>query len=243
MLDSANWFRSQILRQHCRNARCGAKLAAPAPPRDAFCCSGCEEQFYQRHCKVCGQLYSPKATGKRRQVCWRNTCRYQFKTYPEQYALRCSGPKFAHNASKSELSYLTSQNNLFAQNSVGSAHFTGLKGDAETGRGWRIIAGPTDLDPVNLLVDPADPKLAAANAANARFWRQAKEAAERNAIFKRDTPPLNLVGGFEWPNAPAVDLVLRSQTTPRACAVPPIGDGLEIPDFLKPFRDIEEQGR
>ena len=49
------------LRHRCRNPRCAGKLKIPAAnPRDAFCCRGCERQFYGRRCRVCEALFTPK---------------------------------------------------------------------------------------------------------------------------------------------------------------------------------------
>ena len=50
-----------------------------------------------------------------------------------------------------------------------------------------------ELDPINLRADPTDPKIVASNAANARYWRQAQQAAERKALIKPDMPPVNVM--------------------------------------------------
>ena len=72
------------LRHRCRNPRCTGKLKLPADnPRDAFCCRGCERQFYGRRCRVCGALFSPK-TG-RRVVCSRAKCQSAFRRHPEDF--------------------------------------------------------------------------------------------------------------------------------------------------------------
>jgi hypothetical protein len=36
----------------------------------------------------------------------------------------------------------------------------------------------------------------------------ASEAEKPQSIFGPSTPPLNLVGGYRWPGAPDIDLVL-----------------------------------
>jgi hypothetical protein len=59
--------------------------------------------------------------------------------------------------------------------------------------------------------------------------------------FQRDTPPLNVVGGYKFPDAPIVDLC---PSAPKPPAVAPesrpdlqIPDDLSIPPFLR--RDLK----
>jgi hypothetical protein len=129
------------LRHHCRNPRCAGKLKTPTEnPRDAFCCKGCECQFYGRRCRVCEALFPPKT--KRRRVCGRAKCRYRFKRHPEDFygASYPSGP-VAHNASRNPIK-------------------PGIKNGAKPGRPFRIVAGPADdLDPINF-TSPPEPRRA-----------------------------------------------------------------------------------
>jgi hypothetical protein len=211
MLYNPQTSRPQQPRHHCRNPRCGTALKVPADnPRDAFCCRGCEGQYYGRHCRVCGALFAHKT--KRRIVCSRAKCRYQFKRHPEQFFgdRYPSGP-MAHNASKNPIK-------------------PGIKIGAKPGRAFRIVAGPGGLYPINLQLPPDLP----VSKANATF-REHCRAAGLKALFQRDVPPANIVGtgAFKFPGAPNVDLN-PARATPRAPAAgPPIGDGLDIPDFLR----------
>jgi hypothetical protein len=114
------------IRTRCRNPRCAGKLKTSTDnSRDAFCCSGCEKQYYDRHCRVCETVISPQKT-KPRAVCWRSHCRHEFQRHPEQY--------FGARYPSSPVGQISSR----------SAHSTGLKSDAKSGRGWRVIAGPAD---------------------------------------------------------------------------------------------------
>jgi hypothetical protein len=182
------------LRQRCRNPRCAGKLKAPAAsPRNAFCCKGCEEQFYDGRCRVCEAKFSRKT--KRRIVCPQSRCRHEFQRHPEQYfGLRYPSAPLGHNASRNSIKL-------------------GLKIGAKSGRGWRVVAGP-EVPEINI-----------------RNPRKAKQRTARKALIKRNTPPINIIGGYKFPGAPKVDL----RPTPAAPRAPSVlvGDGLDIPPFLR----------
>jgi hypothetical protein len=171
------------IRTRCRNPRCAGKLKTSTDnSRDAFCCSGCEKQYYDRHCRVCETVISPQKT-KPRAVCWRSHCRHEFQRHPEQY--------FGARYPSSPVGQISSR----------SAHSTGLKSDAKSGRGWRVIAGPADdLHPINLHDFPA-------NAAVMRTGRPG------STLIKRDSFPVNIIGGYKFPNAPKVDLFEEPATS------------------------------
>jgi hypothetical protein len=209
----------QLCFHYCRNSRCGSRLEIPTDDRrKAFCTPGCEAQYFERHCRVCEQPISRKTA--RRQVCGRSRCRHEIQRHPEAYALRLPGAGLGHNAPETGSGYGYA---TLGHNGSRSAHSTGLKFDEKPGRGY-----------------PTDPKIAAANAANAKHWRQFKQANDHKAIFQRDTPPLNVIGGYRFPNAPKVNLYpppAPLSGPPRApasaLAAPPLGDELEIPHFLR----------
>jgi hypothetical protein len=165
------------VRHYCRNSACAVWLKIPeANPRDAFCCRGCEGQYYARRCRVCENLFSPKT--QRREVCGRSRCRHELQRHPEQYF----GSQYPRAG-------CTPQNATLGQNASASAHSTGLKSGAKSGRGWRVIAGPADLHPINLQAFPAD-------AAATRTGRPG------STLIGRTASPVNLVGGYKFPNAP-----------------------------------------
>jgi hypothetical protein len=124
-------------------------------------------------------------------------------------------------------------------NASRSADSTGLKIDDKSGRPFRIVAGPA-LSPtaLRLAILPPDPSFAArierANAGFADWLRKSKYATARQAQIKRYHPPVNVLGGYRFSGAPAVDLgpiedlpVVRSQWAPMGWSVAP-----PIPDFL-----------
>jgi hypothetical protein len=220
----------QVPRFHCRNPRCAAKLKSPALTRAAFCCRGCEEQYYSRRCRVCETLFTRKTS--RRQVCSRPKCRYQWKCHPEQYSgLRYPQAEVAHNGAKKGVRYPSSP---MAHNALANPIKIGVQSGDKSGRGWRIVAGP-EPPGINLRVPP-DPPTSKANAAFAEYWRKTKRRAARKAIIKRTTPPVNAIGGYKFPKAPTIDLKPISESSKIATSKPSqpfIGDGLEIPDFLR----------
>jgi hypothetical protein len=73
------------------------------------------------------------------------------------------------------------------------------------------------------------PLLAAARRANAAIVAR----ASASAIFQRNVPPLNVIGGFHFANAPAVDLHPRRETPVLAATAFDITDPWTIPSFLR----------
>jgi hypothetical protein len=68
------------LRHRCRNPRCRTKLAAPVTnSRDAFCCRGCFDSFYLRHCLVCEAPIEQPRRGRPRLICRKAKCRAAFR--------------------------------------------------------------------------------------------------------------------------------------------------------------------
>jgi hypothetical protein len=202
-----------LFRARCRNARCGDKLRSPTEsPRDAFCCQRCEEAFYRNHCRVCEGQTAGKT--RRRIVCWRATCRYQFKRHPELfYGSRYPYSRVAHNEGKTSTKTIP-------------------KIATFPGRPLRITAGPEVPPEINLRI-PAEAPTSKANRAFSEHQRRAAAGA-----FQRDTPPFNIVGGYQFPNAPAIDLGGTNVTpSPAPLAkpeIPQIGDDpFDIPAFLK----------
>ena len=165
------------VRHRCRNPRCAGKLRVPAAnPRNAFCCANCEVAFYGVRCRVCEQLISKKT--RRRKVCGRDKCRHRLKHHPEQFSLRCERSSYSGSP--------TAHN--AQENSTKSNPKTGANPD----RGWRVVAGP-EVHPINLRSFPAD-------AAASRTGRPGP------VLITRQSAPVNIIGGYKFPGAPAVDL-------------------------------------
>lgn len=196
------------VRFHCRNPRCSLALKISTDnSRDAFCCRSCERRYYSFHCRVC-EAAIPLGTS-RKQVCGQSKCRYQFKRHPERFfGLRYIGSGIAHNARANPIRI-------------------GVKSDGKSGRGWRIIAGPTDLHPINLHPFPAD-------VAASRTGRTGP------VLITRTTPPINVVGrGIFKFLGPTTVVLHPSRTAPPVLTIQGDGDGIDIPAFLRRTLAVE----
>jgi hypothetical protein len=209
MFDNAPTDPGQV-RHRCRNPRCGGTLEIPTTNRrDAFCCKGCDRAFYHSRCRVCESLFTRKT--ERRLVCWRSRCRHEFQRHPERFfGARNTLPLLA----------------ILGQNASRNPLKTGIKSDPKSGRALRHVAGP-EAHEINYRI-PLD---APASKANRAHWLEAERRAAGHALITRDTPPVNIIGGYRFPDAPAVDL-RPTATTTKARTIP-VSDGLAIPSFLK----------
>jgi hypothetical protein len=169
--------------------------------RAAFCCEHCERAHFATRCIVCEAAIAKASC--RRAVCWRSKCHHALQRQPEKYRLRVG-----QNAAKTVSATPTAGLGHNAQeNSAKSTLKTGTK----SGRAYRIIAGPA-ADPINF-----------------GNWRDLPKP--RRVLIGRTTPPVNVIGGYRFPGAPA--LVLHPARAAQAAPTIPIGDGLGIPDFLR----------
>jgi hypothetical protein len=198
---------TETLRHFCRNPRCRSKLPSPVSnPREAFCTRGCHSSFYRKRCLICEQSMERK--NERQLVCSKRRCR--------------NGLQARQNLGK----YLPSSDGVSPlENPIKMGIKSGLAGD----RAWRIIAG--ELTPTQLRCATVGGKEAveAINRTNARHWHNAK--AERCSI-KRDDPPVNIAGGYKFPDAPVIDLAPDMVKTVEHHGLP-ILDDLSIPEFLR----------
>jgi hypothetical protein len=180
------------LRHRCR--KCRGKLPEPTENEHrAFCTRGCWEQFHWTRCICCERpIEQPKRGGTRRWLCNRPKCRSELNKWPGLYrpfeppkpSTRYPAPRTRGPTPK-------------------SPHSTGLETRHESGRAspkaWRQVAGPTLSAESLAAATTFDPN---GWAAYQRAERQNRELIDRAAIFQRDTPPANLLGGYWFPNAP-----------------------------------------
>ena len=173
--------------QRCRNPRCKAQLKDPVEnPRNAFCCAGCEAGFYRTHCRVCEQPIQTK--NSRKELCGRRQCRNQFRSFRVRFL--STWYLGAIGASKPEKS------------STKSTAKTTIKSD----RAWVQVAGPR-LSEVGLRLTDYDREVLRNNfQVNAEFWNAV-------ALIKAHHSPVNILGGFKFANAPAVDRGLLAEIT------------------------------
>jgi hypothetical protein len=205
------------LRHRCRNSRCRSKLSEPTDsPHKAFCARGCHSQFYRRRCIVC-EKELPAGRSDRR-FCRKPSCRNEYRRNPVLYG--APEPRTAPGAGSADLAL---------RNPIKS----GIKAGEESGRPWRIAAGELSGSALCCATVGGTEAVEAINRTNARHWRE-------RCLINRDDPPVNILGGYKFPDAPAVDLTappaaadgVRSDWKPCVPSVP-IADDLVIPAFLR----------
>jgi hypothetical protein len=205
-----------LSRKRCRNPRCRAKLAAPAFDRlSAFCCAACCDAFFKTRCVVCEASITRKTHGQR--LCRRAKCRSEFRRHRERFSTARAGT--SKNAPAADISEKTSAK---------SAAKTAITRD----RVWRVVAGP-DLSEANLIT-PLDPEFAARlDRQRAEFTKRAKHEAAPPVLIGPHDPPVNIVGGYRFPGAPAIDLSPVSATASYPAPALEDRTDLEIPVFLR----------
>ena len=115
------------------------------------------------------------------------------------------------------------------------AHFSlgklGIFSPLKSDRGWRQVAGPP-VDP-RLATVGAEDAVKNADRVNRRHWADAGAAA----LIQRHHAPVNIVGGFKFPDAPQIEItptgsVSTSTPAPVLADVGNNDDPLAIPAFL-----------
>jgi hypothetical protein len=210
-------FRQEV-RHFCRNPRCRSKLPTPVcNEREAFCTRGCHSQFYRSRCVVC-EAKMERKTGNQL-VCGKRKCR---------------------NALQADMSFGRYHASSAAKLMQKVADSIDSKRSLKTDRPWFIVAGP-ELSPTSLCFAtlPSDDATAdRVSRVNRGYWKEACRAAEERAVVKRHHPPVNILRGYKFPDAPAIDL--WPPASPAASEpMPIVGDGLDIPEFLlsRPYQD------
>jgi hypothetical protein len=192
-------------RRHCR--RCRLKLKEPVEnPRSAFCCRGCYRQFFAKRCLVCEKEI--ERTAGHQKLCRSAACR---REYRDIVAHRIEGkfgakPQCASNGASPSANPIE----------------IGVHGPEKTDRAWRLVAGTLSDTELRLATLPVDRVTAA------RIDRVNREYSRGDStkLIKRRDPPVNIVGGYRFPDAPNVDV---SSTAPNigktACpAMVPVGE-------------------
>jgi hypothetical protein len=172
---------SEALRSRCRDPKCRSALPGPAEPRRAFCARGCYDRFHRTRCRVCAE---PSPNGRLHA----KSCSYAHRQNPELYAYqkrqKPSDVGLSPNRSRDER----------------NPYKTGLKTRA---RSW----GPT-LDDSWLATLPLHSIDAARlkNANEPERIRRETAWCRPPVLFGRDTPPLNITGGYRFAGTPTIDL-------------------------------------
>jgi hypothetical protein len=230
------------LRHHCRNPRCRSKLKVPAEnPRHAFCCRGCRESYYRSRCVICEGQRPPSPTGV---MCRRRKCKNEYRRDPAKFISpwgRKDAP--ATRIAKTVLlpSTCADSTACFWRGKSGrgwrwtageETHRLINREGREVARIQRggdrwWVARPRSIrePPIESLAD------AEKRAGHMALWalplhRVAKRATgstkNPNALFQCNSAPLNLLGGYRFPNAPALDAeLIRAITATEATSIEP----------------------
>jgi hypothetical protein len=256
-------------RHFCRNPRCRSKLPEPVEnPHAAFCTKGCWQQYHRSRCCVCERpIEQPKRGGERR-LCKRRVCRLELDKWPARYLpFGQSIQKHeiaSRNADKTALSLPRSLRHWHWQKMSGEDHDYELidgKGKMvarirQEGTHWWVSRPRMTPEPPLETLDQARSRAISVALAALPLDRLPacpaglKAAAENPAaIFQRNALPMNLLGGHQFDDAPALDRDLVktiTRTESRLCeplpfvpspgivpaAVPDADDPLAIPQFL-----------
>jgi len=201
---------AETRRQRCRE--CQIKLPSPTSnAHHAFCCKGCHAAFYRQRCAVC------ETERVRRRLCRRPKCRSAYRGNRPKFAF----PGLGSGSVKER-----------ARNVDGM----GIKSATEA-RPWIVIAGPQLSErSLHSAALPLDPRYADyLDRLNVEPLKRHFAELSRKAIFQGRTPPLNLLGGYKFHEAPKVDL--RPTASREEIKLPataqPITDDLSIPALLR----------
>jgi hypothetical protein len=193
----------------CRHRICRTKLKKPVSnKREAFCSRGCHTSFYLKRCLVCeGPM---QRRNKTQRVCQKSQCRNAWRA-------RAGFGRYCPSNSVS----LASK----------TPNFIGSKSALKSNRAWRQIAGPKlTTSQLKCAMVGANEAVAEAHQRNPPYWRKPFP----KALIQPHQPPVNILGGYKFPNAP--DVKLREEKEPgfalTASSTAP-DDNLDIPDFLK----------
>jgi hypothetical protein len=213
--------------QQCRNLKCSAWMVAAENPRNQFCCSTCERGFFRTHCRVCSAPL-PEHHTSRREVCDRRKCRNIFRYHLDVVFSRfyCPKPRSQYVHPK------TTPNAI--KSSTKSKPFLPHFG----ARPWRPVTGPA-IPEINLRI-PLDPIAAAGIERGLKPFREYLNHTASLVQIQRRHPPVDVLGGYKFPNAPAIDLsridaisVMPPMWRASARTDLAIPANLSIPEFLR----------
>jgi hypothetical protein len=182
-----------VPQKRCRH--CGETLEKAANnPRDRFCCVKCEESFYRTHCRVC-EREIPAARNPRRCLCGRRKCAAAFRRSKDQfYSTRYPNAGSVIGQGKTP----AKSNGFLPKNGGGT---------------WTRRAGPEVSEPAfHCATLPLDPELVAhhARARKAAIAERDRQHPVPAPLIGPADPPVNIVGGYKFPNTPKIALGVAS---------------------------------
>ena len=202
-------FQDRELRHFCRNTKCRSKLKRPVSnKREAFCARGCHTSFYLNRCLVCEDPLQRR--NKTQRVCRKSQCRNAWRA-------RAGFGRYSPSNSVS----LASK----------TLDFSDSKPPLQRHRTWAQVAGPKlTSSQLHCGLVGAVQAVAEADQKNRPHWRR----HNAKALLQPHDPPVNILGGYRFPDAPEVKL--REEKEPGfalTASSTKSDDNLDIPDFLK----------
>jgi hypothetical protein len=194
---------------YCRNQKCRTKLKKPVSNRrEAFCSRGCHTSFYLKRCLVCEDPLQRR--NKTQKVCRKSRCRNAWR----------AKAGFGRYCPSNSVSLASKTPN-----------FIGSKRAPKPDLAWRQIAGPKlSRSQLQCALVGAQEVAAENHQKNRAGW--SKHNAQ--ALLQPHHPPVNILGGYKFPDAP--DVKLREEKEPGfalTASSTKSDDNLDIPDFLK----------
>jgi hypothetical protein len=170
--------------RHCR------ELLAKAAnnPRDRFCCAKCEQSFYRTHCRVCERPI-PEPGNARRQLCRRRKCKAEFRRHQGRFY----GSRYpSEGVSPKRDKTLAISNGFLPLKRVPAV---------------TVRAGPIPNESVlHCAAIPLDPELVARHARDRKVLAAERYRSTPTPLIGPHDPPVNVLGGYRFPNAPKIDL-------------------------------------
>ena len=166
---------------YCRHRKCRTKLKKPVSNRrEAFCARGCHTSFYLNRCLSCeGPI---QRRNKTQRVCQKSQCRNAWRA--KAGFGRYLPSTVVSSASKTPISI-------------------GSKWAPRQDRAWDQIAGPKlTASQLYCGLVGAVQAVAEADQKNRPHWRR----HNAKAPLQPHDPPVNILGGYRFPDAPDVKL-------------------------------------
>ena len=157
------------------------------------------------------------------QLCGRRKCEGQFKTLKAHMMLG------RHHPSTPTENAGPVNDPGAAVDASGNPIKPGTFSRLKTDRAWRQVAGPEQSDrQLRLATADANAVERSNRTTNRQHWRAAGTAA----LIQRDTMPVNIVGGYKFPNAPQIELTAGDPQSPPHNPTLAIADSDDLPAFL-----------
>jgi hypothetical protein len=211
--------------RRCRH--CGEALAkATRNPRERFCCDKCETLFYRVHCRVCERPIVG-AKNSRRQLCGRRRCKLEFRRHQERF-FRSRYPSGGVSPKREE------------RPTISKAFLPVFEGSTFT----RVAGRELSESAFRAATLPLDPELVARHARDRKAVIAERDQRAPTVLIGPHDPPVNVVGGFKFPDAPEIyfksvtAIPVSEKPVLTATADLAIPENLSIPGFLRRDGDV-----